>query len=123
MEIRSPRLLVDWHSVNFHHGAHLVSQEAFFSCCFAMLIGGFRAKLSQDHDVWYFLKHFGVLWSLVSNASDYATRFNDDDLYHTVLWGGCKFIEKSLQLLYQCHFGFDCAAFWTVRCALLVFMT
>ena len=88
MDFRPPRLIVDWDSVEVHHGAHLVSQEAFFSCCFAMLLGGLRGKVCQDHDVGYFIKHFFVLWSLISNAADYATRFNDDDMWHTILWGG-----------------------------------
>ena len=69
MDFRPPRLIVDWDSVEVHHGAHLVSQEAFFSCCFAMLLGGLRGKVCQDHDVGYFIKHFFVLWSLIVNWS------------------------------------------------------
>lgn len=85
---RKPRLVVDWQSLREHHGSHIATQEIFFSCCFAMMMGGLRVKLASDQNIRYFSYHFGILWSLVSNASDYATRFNDDDLWHTFLWGG-----------------------------------
>jgi len=83
-----PRVIVDWNDIGTAHGANMVSQEGFFNGCFAMLAGMLRARFEADGDLFTLATRLGVVWSLLSNASDYATRLNDDDLWHTLLWSG-----------------------------------
>lgn len=83
-----PRLIVDWGDIGSSHGANMASQEGFFNGCFAMLAGMLRAKFEADGDIFTLATRLGVIWSLLSNASDYATRLNDEDMWHTLLWSG-----------------------------------
>ena len=72
----------------------MVSQEGFFNGCFAMLAGMLRARFEVDGDLFTLATRLGVVWSLLSNASDYATRLNDDDLWHTPALRVCVCSER-----------------------------
>merc|ERR1719491_1068346 len=58
----------------------------------------------------FFIK-FGVIWSLVSSSSDYATRFGDQDLFHSALWAGF-----GLGLVYIAGHVDSELSYWTIAC-------
>ena len=40
----------------------------------------------EDHDVMWYILHYYCLMGVVSASVTYATRFNDEDNFHTIFW-------------------------------------
>ena len=51
-----------------------------------MAIAGMRDSIMKNHDLSWYIVHFYCSWAVVSAAVTYATRFNDNDLFHNCLW-------------------------------------
>jgi hypothetical protein len=111
---KDPRLIVDWGDVAEHHTDHIVSQETFFNVCFAVVFGSLRVKYTADGDFYMYFREFCLFWSLVHIASEYATRFNDDDLWHTIFWGGygAGLVSTLMHLSGSVHYSLAATHIW-----------
>jgi multisubunit Na+/H+ antiporter MnhC subunit len=112
---KKPRLIVDWEDVDEHHGPHIISQELFFNVCFAVLFGSLRAQFASGSLSGYqYLREFLLSWALVNNAADYASRFNDDDAFHTMMWGvyGGGLVGTLMHIQNQVHYSIAMTQLW-----------
>jgi hypothetical protein len=112
---KKPRLIVDWDDVDEHHGPHIISQELFFNVCFAVLFGSLRSQYAAGSlSTYQYTREFLLSWALVNNAADYASRFNDDDAFHTMMWGvyGAGLVGTLMHIQNQVHYSIAMTQLW-----------
>ena len=83
-----PRLRFDWKHLkeNRTHEAHVQKEEVLWVVIITMGVAGMRADILNDQDVEWYALHFFCFVRVVSASMKYASRFNDHDLAHQMLW-------------------------------------
>eukprot|EP00746_Dinoflagellata_sp_MGD_P138201 gnl/MRDRNA2_/MRDRNA2_71895_c0_seq1.p1 gnl/MRDRNA2_/MRDRNA2_71895_c0~~gnl/MRDRNA2_/MRDRNA2_71895_c0_seq1.p1 ORF type:complete len:949 (+),score=114.72 gnl/MRDRNA2_/MRDRNA2_71895_c0_seq1:127-2973(+) len=87
--LQLPRLRTSWHTGETEDEAlvgKITTQEALWSVIITMGVAGMRDQVLQDFDIVWYILHFFVFWGVKSASINYATRFNDDDAFHSIMW-------------------------------------
>jgi len=85
---QQPRLRFDWQHLeeNRTHEAHVTTDEVLWVVIITMGVAGMRTEILESHDVDWYVLHFFCFVRIVTSSMKYASRFNDHDLAHQVLW-------------------------------------
>ena len=84
-----PRLRKDWEDIESECilGAHATVWETLWVVIFTMAVANMRnQELQGCHDMEWYALHFLVFYGVSFASIRYATRFNDEDTFHTLFW-------------------------------------
>lgn len=87
-----PRLRKEWDSLDEQSGISMTQSEMLWLVIITMNIAGMRDEIferwgSAPGAMQEYLMHFFVTWNVLWSPTTYSARFNDNDLFHSLLWG------------------------------------
>jgi len=107
--VRTPRLRrtsSDWaESRSKLEAGQVTTEESLWVVIFTMGVAGMRNQVLADMDVEWYVLHFFCFWYVVMASINYSSRFNDNDVFHKVLWaaftmgmaGQVAFLDHSMR--------------------------
>ena len=81
-----PRLLKDWQDLDSRIGAGVSSNEHFFTVLLAVAVFSLNESLAKTNDVQRYTVTFFTFAASLGSTMAYASRFNDEDAAHKLLW-------------------------------------